>query len=237
VDSEASQEQEAGFDLGAARLGDFYPADDVLAEIGRVTMAAARVDRQLALILVAVRYGEPFDVLLTWQSKPLVKEIRKELRRLYEGDLLALALAAVDDAARRLEKRHAVVHSLWEPDPADTMFKVQVLAGLSSQAELDELVRERGRTTRYQTRHPRSGDPGPQETAELEQIRTDLEDSKYALDRLRYTLASALFAGSPAGARTVLPLEVTDRRTEPDRSGGPALTATETEPKDKHHGR
>jgi hypothetical protein len=39
-------------------------------------------------------------------------------------------------------------------------------------------------------------------------IRADLEDSKYALDRLRYALASALFAGSPAGARTVLPLEI-----------------------------
>lgn len=103
VDDEADQEYAAGFNLDTARLGDFYPADDVLAEIGRVIMAAARLDRELPLILVAVKYNEPFDVLLTWQSGRLCKEIRKGLERLFEGDLLEYSRAAVDVAARRLE--------------------------------------------------------------------------------------------------------------------------------------
>ena len=48
-----------GFDLRQARLPDFYPTDDVLAEMGRVAIAAARVDSQLALLLLAVKYPEP----------------------------------------------------------------------------------------------------------------------------------------------------------------------------------
>jgi hypothetical protein len=140
-------------------LGDFYLADDVLAEIGRVTMAAACLGLQLALILVAVKYNEPFDVLLTWQSGRLCKEIRKELERMFEGDLLEYSRAAVDAAARRLEKRHAVMHSLWEPNPSDAMFKVQVLAGVSSQVELDELVRERGERLGTRRVIPEAGVP------------------------------------------------------------------------------
>jgi hypothetical protein len=211
VDDETGQEHEEVFDLSRARLGDFYPSDEVLAEIGRVTMAAARVDRQLAMILVAIKYPEPecpepLDALLTWPSSRLHKQVRKELERLFEGDLLEYAQAAVNAAARHLDRRHAVVHSFWEPHPHDTMFKVEVLASLKSQQELDELVRQRGITARYETRLPRGGGSGPQEIAELEQIRADLEASKYNLDRLRYALASALFAGSPAGAKTVLPL-------------------------------
>jgi hypothetical protein len=132
--------QEAGFDLRTARLGDFYPSDEVLAEIGRVTIAAGRIDLQLALILVAIKCAEPLEVLLTWSSSRLHKQVRKELERLFEEDLLELAVAAVDAAVMQLDKRHVVVHSLWEPNPRDTSFKVDILAGLTSQDELDELV-------------------------------------------------------------------------------------------------
>ena len=141
----------------------------------------------------------------------------------FEGDLLDIALAAVDCAAERQEKRHACLHSLWMPEPRDTSFKVGTLAGLESQDELDGLVRERGRSAKYTTLHPRSGGPGAQEIAELDQIRADLEDSKNTLERLRFVLASALFAGSPAGAKKVLPLKYPDLRTEPGRSGWKGL--------------
>jgi hypothetical protein len=80
-------------------------------------------------------------------------------------------------------------------------------------------LRERGKSAKYTTLHPRGGGPGPQEIAELDQIRVDLEDSKNILEGLRFVLASALFAGSPAGAKKVLPLKHPDLRTEPGRSG------------------
>ncbi len=67
--------------------------------------------------------------------------------------------------------------------------------------------------------------------AELDQIRADLEDSKNILERLRFVLASALFAGSPAGAKKVLPLKYPDLRTEPGRSGWRGLGKLSERPK------
>jgi hypothetical protein len=145
------------------------------------------------------------------------------LKRRFEGHMLDVALAAVDCAAERQDKRHVVLHSLWTPEPPDTLFKVGILAGLASQDELDELVRARGRAAKYTTLHPRGGSPGPQEIAELDQIRAHLEDSKNTLEQLRFVLASALFSGSPTGAKEVLPLMYPDLRTERGRSGWKGL--------------
>ncbi len=216
------------FELRHARLPDFYPADDVLAEMGRVAIAATRVDSQLALLLLAVKYPDPenpesLDVFRTWSTSRLAQRARDVLERRFEGHLLDVALAAVNCAVERQEKRHAVLHNLWTPESGDTSFKVDVLMGLRSQAELDDLVRERGRAARYTTLHPRGGGPGPHEIAELDQIRADLEDSKNTLDQLRFVLASALFAGSPAGAKEILPLQYPDLRTKPGRSGWKGL--------------
>ncbi len=224
MDRDKIRDRSEGFDLRGARLPDFYPADDVLVEIGRVAIAATRVDNQLALVLYAVKYPEPenpasLEHLRTWSTGRLAQQARTVLTCRFEGDLLDTALTAIDRAAERQQKRHACLHSLWMPEPRDTSFKVGILAGLESQDELDELVRERGRTAKYTTLHPRSGGPGPQEIAELDQIRADLEDSKNTLERLRFVLASALFAGSPAGAKKILPLKYPDLRTEPGRSG------------------
>jgi hypothetical protein len=134
-----------------------------------------------------------------------------------------VALAAVNCAAERQDQRHVAWHSLGTPEPPGTLFKVGILAGLASQHELGELVQARGRAAKYTTLHPRGGGPGPQEIAGLDQIRADLEDSKNTLEQLRFVLASALFAGSPAGAKEVLPLTYPDLRTRPGRSGWKGL--------------
>jgi len=73
MDGGTAGEHGEGFDLRQARLPDFYPADDVLAEMGRVAIAATRVDSQLALLLLAVKYPEPenpqsLDVLRRWPT-------------------------------------------------------------------------------------------------------------------------------------------------------------------------
>ena len=105
-----------GFDLKQARLPDFYPIDDVLAEMGRVAIAAARVDSQLALLLLAVKYPEPdnpesLDVLRKWPTRRLAEQAQRILKRRFEGHMLDVALAAVDCAAERQDKRHVVLHT------------------------------------------------------------------------------------------------------------------------------
>jgi hypothetical protein len=206
VADESRQQDENGFDLRSARLGDMYPPHETVAEIGRVTIAAARVDRQLALILLAIKYSEDSGELQTWSSSRLCKVIKQELERLFEGALLEEALTGINTVRQYLEQRHTVVHSIWDPDMRDASFKVEVLSSLESQEQLDELLRQRGSEARWNTHHPRTSAPGPQDISELVQIRMNLETSKYFLDKLRYVLASALFAGSPAGAKRVLPL-------------------------------
>jgi hypothetical protein len=228
MDSDTAEEPGEGFDLRQARLPGFYPADDVLAEMGRVAITATRVDSQLALLLLALKYPEPenpesLDVLRRWSTSRLTEQAQRVLKRRFEGHLLEVALAAVKCAAERQDTRHVVLHSLWTPEPPDTSFKVGILAGLASQDELDKLVQARGRAAKYTTLHPRGDGPAPHEIAELNQIRTDLEDSKNTLEQLRFVLASALFAGSPTGAKKVLPLSYPDLHTEPGRSGWKGL--------------
>ena len=63
--------------------------------------------------------------------------------------------------------------------------------------ELDELVRARGTSSEIHDASSPGRRPGPQEIAELDQIRADLEDSKTTLEQLRFVLASALFVGEP----------------------------------------
>ena len=43
-----------GFDWQTARISHMYPSADTLAEIGRVAIAAARVDQELALVLLGL---------------------------------------------------------------------------------------------------------------------------------------------------------------------------------------
>jgi hypothetical protein len=106
MDSDEMRDRSEGFDLCGARLPDFYPADDVLVEIGRVAIAATRVDNELALVLYAVKYPEPehpesLERLRTWPTGRLAQTARTVLKRHFEGDLLDTALAVVDCAAER----------------------------------------------------------------------------------------------------------------------------------------
>ncbi len=171
MDRDKIRDRSEGSDLRGARLPDFYRADDVLVEIGRVAIAATPRrgwTTSSRWSCTRSKYPEPenpepLERLRTWSTGRLAQQARTVLKCRFEGDLLDTALAAVDCAAERQEKRHACLHSLWMPEPRDTSFKVGILAGneMESQDELDELVRERGRSAKYTTLHPRSGGPGP----------------------------------------------------------------------------
>jgi hypothetical protein len=115
------------------------------------------------------------------------------------------------------------LHSLWTPEPADTSFKVGVLAGLSSQDELDELVRARGQAAKYTTLHPRGGGPGPQEMAELNRIRSQLEDSKNTWKSSVSCWPAPCLPGARRERKKILPLKYPNLRTEPGRSGWKGL--------------
>jgi hypothetical protein len=117
---------------------------------------------------------------------------------------LKWALANLAEVRRRIEVRHAMAHSIWSPADRSEFVRIEVLAGLGSQEELDALLFQRGADADWQTLHPKTNAPGPQTMDELQTARRDLETAADWLESLRFTLASALFAGSPPGARRIL---------------------------------
>ncbi len=194
---------ESPFDWRHARWTPLYPAPELLAEMGRVTIAAARVDRQLALALLAIKQSKDFEGLLKKNSNDLYKILRRRLVELFDGSLLEWATANLEEVRKRIEVRHQVSHSIWNPGDHSDRFSVELLAGIRCQEEVDSLLFERGASAEWETLHPKTGGPGPQTLNDLKKARADLEDAAQWLEGLRFKLASALFAGGPSGARQV----------------------------------
>jgi hypothetical protein len=96
------------------------------------------------------------------------------------------------------------MHSIWTPEDRETFLSAEALETVQSQEDLDKLIRERGAAAKWRAFSPRGDGPGPETVEELTTIRRELEDAQDWLMNLRFRLASALFAGKPAGARKVL---------------------------------
>jgi len=200
------------FELSGLALGPDYPATAVSAEIGRVAIAAARVDQEYALLLSGLHAGDRDD----WDFKDLRRRSSAWLRdksldrmkELFEGQLLDHADAVVKTAYAALDHRHVAMHSVWTLTGPDAIRPaVEVLSALESSdpdAALAALVRGDVDSEGWSSVHPRSGGPGPASVAELRGIRRELEEAKESLTDLRFRLASALYAGKPLGARQVV---------------------------------
>jgi hypothetical protein len=197
-------QEEPQFDWMNAEWAPLYPELEIVAEVGRITVAAARVDRQLCLLLHALKYDEELGSLLRRQSSELCRLLLRRLRELFEGDLLLWAEKNLAETGRRLEARHAVAHSIWTAADRSELLCVELLNNLRGQADLDKLLLECGAAAQWKTIHPKTGGPGPQTGEELAKARRSLEEAETWLEGARFTLASALFAGKPAGARQVL---------------------------------
>jgi hypothetical protein len=85
------------------------------AEIGRITIAAARVDREMALNLVAIRHSARFEELLTWSSSDLYRAMKNRLEELFESNLLESALQDLDAARTALNPRRPRARSGGPP--------------------------------------------------------------------------------------------------------------------------
>lgn len=169
-----------------------YPPADILAEVGRVTVSAARVDRQMALAL----HDFPGDgrsrlELLKMSSASLRKELKDKIRmHLARRNLLDPALEDVENAYSALKQRHRVIHSIWSLSTDAAQVSVRDLARAKNEDEINRLlVRDVDAPESWSTEHPRaSGEPGIEELAELQAVRASLEDSILRLQGLRHEL-------------------------------------------------
>lgn len=202
--------------LTTVALGPDYPATAISAEIGRVAIAAARVDEEYALLLSALHAGRrndwDFEKLRRGSSRWLRDTSLDRLKELFEEELLEHARDTVQAAYTALDHRHVAMHSVWTLTGADAMTPVpDLVAALESpdpDAALAALVGRDLDSEGWRTVHPRTGAPGPGSLAELRGIRGDLEHAQDRLTQLRFRLASALYVGKPSGARRVISLDV-----------------------------
>jgi hypothetical protein len=192
------------FTLSSIVAGHAYPPAEISAEIGRIAIAAARVDREMALNLVAIRYPGRFEDLLKLGSKDLLLAMKNCLRELFESDLLEGALQDLDAARQALNLRNAAAHTIWSLSGASAAIRVADLAEAESEEAMDQLLRRDVDSPAWETLHPKSETAGPKSLKELQRIRADIELAQEILQALRFKLASALFSGRPSGAKRVL---------------------------------
>jgi hypothetical protein len=200
------------FELSSLVLGPDYPATAISAEIGRVAIAAARVDQESALLLSGLHAGQraawDFEDLRRRGSAWLRDKSLDRVEELFEGELLENAHAVVLAAYFALDHRHVAMHSVWTlmgqdaVTPADDL--VTALESSTPDAALAALVGRDIDSDGWRAVHPRTGGPGPAPVAELCGIRRELEQANNSLTELRFRLASALYAGRPCGARRVI---------------------------------
>jgi hypothetical protein len=198
--------------LSKVVLGPDYPATAISAEIGRVAIAAARVDQEYALLLSGLHAGRradwDFEVLRRRSSAWLLDKSLDRVEELFEGQMLEQAREVVQAAYSALDHRHIAMHSVWTLTGPDAMTSVpDLVTALESpdpDAALAALVGRDVDSEGWQAVHPRTGRPGPESVAELRGIRRELEHAHNRLTDLRFQLASALYAGKPPGARQVV---------------------------------
>jgi hypothetical protein len=132
MDEDLDDRSESGsrFDWTQVRWSPLYPPTEILAEMGRVSVAAARVDRQLALALLAIKHPEDFDELLKKNSSVLLKALNRRTEELFEGQLLSWALGNIEEVRKRIEARHAVAHSIWTPADRSESVSAELLEKL-----------------------------------------------------------------------------------------------------------
>lgn len=208
------------FELSSLVLGPDYPATAISAEIGRVAVAAARVDQEFALLLSGLHAGAradwDFEDLRRRSSAWLRDKSVSRVEELFEGELLQNAHAVVQAAYAALDKRHVAMHTVWTltgqaaATPVDDL--VTALESPDPDEALAALVGRDVESEGWRAVHPRTGGPGPASLAELRVIRRELEQANDSLTELRFRLADALYAGQPLGARQVV---------DPDRGASP----------------
>jgi hypothetical protein len=103
------------------------------------------------------------------------------------------------------------MHLVWTLAGSDALTPVsELVAALESSNPDQAIAALSGRDVDsggWLTTHPRGDGLGPATLTELWSIRTALEHAHGNLQQLRFTLASALYCGEPAGARRVVNLD------------------------------
>jgi hypothetical protein len=182
-----------------------YPAQELLQEVGRVTIAGARLEVQMGALWWQLDRGSVDEITARKDSiSRQVANVRRLAGVRLDGDLQARVQKAAAEAESASDLRNNVVHQDWVLRGPAAMRPVAELAGLNSQDDLDVYLEEwerEARTSPDWLRMPaRSLDLVPGQT--LEELKSAERRLAAAADRvaaLAFAVASARNTSHPTG--------------------------------------
>lgn len=180
-----------------------YPGHEVLAEVGRVAIAGARLDLQAGLLWHHLDRDVPFE---TSRRKP-GREQRKKLvvlatQRLC-GDLQQAVLAAVASVEAAQERRNEVIHQDWVLRGRDAMRSVTEIAAVADQdlsGYLEDWQRQAKESSNWQRVPAREIHVVPAHGLEqLRAVERHLAAVTATVSELVFAVASSRETGKPPG--------------------------------------
>jgi hypothetical protein len=182
-----------------------YPALELLQEVGRVTIAGARLEVQMGALWWQLDRGSVDEITACKDSiSRQVANVRRLAGVRLGGDLQARVQEAAAEAESASDLRNNVVHQDWVLRGPAAMRPVAELAGLNSQDDLDTYLEEwerEARTSPDWLRMPaRSLDLVPGQTLdELKSVERRLAAAADRVAALVSAFASARDTGHPTG--------------------------------------
>jgi hypothetical protein len=179
-----------------------YPAEELLQEVGRVTIAGSRLEIEMGWLWW---YLDKDNVSAETTRKLGIDTQAKEIRTLAQtklwGDLQRTVLEAVEAAQNAADRRNNIVHQDWVLPP-----------GLDdAMRPLADMEREAKDSPDWLRQPSKSLDLVPAQTLpELVKVEQALAAATNRVSKLVFAVASARDTGRPAGWGAVAPDESTD---------------------------
>jgi hypothetical protein len=180
-----------------------YPAEDVLQEVGRVTIAGSRLDVQIGMLWHHLDRMVPLEKSRRTSGAEQCRQVRRLAVERLTGDMLEQVCAAVVAAEEARTRRNEIVHQDWLLRGHDAMRPVSELARITQEdlpAYLEEWERESRSSQDWQRVPSRSVDVVPAQTLdELREVERELASVTNLVSALTFRVASSRETGSPPG--------------------------------------
>lgn len=180
-----------------------YPGPEVLQEIGRVTIAGARLDVQMGMLWHHLDRSTKLEESRRAPGGRQCEQVRRLAAERLTGDMGEQVVAAVEVAEAARVRRNKIVHQDWLLMGRAAMRPVSDLAGIPPEelpAYLEEWDRESKESQDWQELPSQGVDLVPVQTLdELREVERDLAAATGLVFVLTFRVASSRDSGSPPG--------------------------------------
>jgi hypothetical protein len=180
-----------------------YPGPDLLQEVGRVTIAGARLDIQMGFLWHHLDLTKPEDEARAARGFDQCRAVRRLARERLIDEMQQQVLAAVDAAEDARKRRNAIVHQDWllrGPDAARPVAELLAVAAEDRDAYVEAWERESKSSEDWlRVAHNTTAVEPAQALDDLRQVERALAAATGTVWMLTFRVASSRGSGSPPG--------------------------------------